>query len=61
VTVLKGKRYQKSMKCEQLGTAEKLPEDWFRMLKRTDGEEAIERLGEIPTMGQLYPFVRKDS
>src|SRR5688572_33246944 len=48
------------MKTGQLNTAEKLSEEWFKTLKRTDGREAIERLGEIPTMGQLYDSWEKE-
>lgn len=61
VTFLNGKKHQKSMKTAQLNTAEKLSEEWFKTLKRTDGREAIERLGEIPTMGQLYDSWEKES
>lgn len=61
VTFLNGRKHQRSMKTEHLGTAEKLSEEWFKTLKRTDSKEAIERLGEIPTMGQLYDSWAKES
>jgi hypothetical protein len=61
LTFLNGKKRQKSMGTEDLGTAEKAAEKWFKDLKRTEQGEAIARLGEVPTMGQLYDSWEKES
>ena len=61
VTFLNGRKHQRSTKTDHLGTAEKLSTEWFKTLKQTERGEAVERLGDIPTIGQLYDSWEKEA
>ena len=62
VTFLDGAKVQKSLKTDNLTTAFKLAEEWYRKLLRASVSEAnrhpIDRLGTDPTMAELFASYR---